>query len=202
MSSLLSPTSPSASRICRGFPLLFVLGVLAASLHAQAPAAAADDPNANGNGRQRRNQNGNNGGGRGNFDPQQAQQQMMDRMREQFGVTDDAEWKLISERVSAVMELRRNAGGGFGGLGGFRGGQNNQGGGGRGGRQGQVSPEQDSLRQAITDNLPDAEIKSRLARLREVRKSNEEKLTKAQEDLRAVLSVRQEAFAVMAGLLP
>ena len=58
------------------------------------------------------------------------------------------------------------------------------------------------MRQAITDNLPDAEIKSRLARLREVRKDNEEKLTKAQEDLRAVLSVRQEAVAVMFGLLP
>jgi hypothetical protein len=35
-----------------------------------------------------------------------------------------------------------------------------------------------------------------------VRKENEEKLTKAQEDLRALLDVRQEAVAVMAGLLP
>jgi hypothetical protein len=43
---------------------------------------------------------------------------------------------------------------------------------------------------------------SRLDRLREVRKQNEAKLTKAQEDLRAVLSLRQEAIAVMFGLLP
>ena len=64
------------------------------------------------------------------------------------------------------------------------------------------NPEQDALRAAITDKLPDAEIKSRLDRLREVRKQNEAKLTRAQEELRAVLSVRQEAVAVMFGLLP
>jgi len=58
------------------------------------------------------------------------------------------------------------------------------------------------LRQAIADKLPDAEIKSRLDHFREVRKANEEKLTKAQDELRAVLSVRQEAVAVMVGLLP
>ena len=50
--------------------------------------------------------------------------------------------------------------------------------------------------------MPDGEIKARLDRLREVRKENEAKLAKAQEDLRAVLTVRQEAIAVMYGLLP
>jgi hypothetical protein len=58
------------------------------------------------------------------------------------------------------------------------------------------------LRAAITEKLPDAEVKSRLDRLREVRKQNEAKVAKAQEELRAVLSVRQEAVAVMFGLLP
>jgi hypothetical protein len=38
--------------------------------------------------------------------------------------------------------------------------------------------------------------------VRELRKENEAKLSKAQEDLRAVLSVRQEAVAVVFGLLP
>jgi len=96
----------------------------------------------------------------------------------------------------------------LGGFGGGRGGQAGQAGGGggqggnRAGRGATASPEQDALRQAVTDKLPDAEVKSRLARLREVRKANEEKLTKAQENLRAVLDVRQEAVAVMAGLLP
>ena len=52
------------------------------------------------------------------------------------------------------------------------------------------------------DKLPEAEIKSRLDRVREARKQNEAKLSKAQEDLRAVLSIRQEAVAVVFGLLP
>ena len=59
-----------------------------------------------------------------------------------------------------------------------------------------------ALSSAVRDKLPDAEVKTRLERLREVRKENEVKLTKAQEELRAVLSVRQEAVAVIFGLLP
>ena len=117
----------------------------------------------------------------------------MTALRDQFGVVDEDEWKLISDRITKVMELRRTTAGGFGGMrGGNRTGR--QGGGG--------NPEQDSLRQALADKLPDAEIKARLERLRETRKANEEKLSKAQEELRTVLSVRQEATAVMAGLLP
>lgn len=170
---------------------------------------AQTDPNpnaadaANANGRNRRGQNGTGAqGGRGNFNPEEMQQRMNAMLREQFDVSDDAEWKLISDRINVVSELRRtamNVGGGFGGL---RGGPGAMpGGGGRGGRGG-ANPEQDALRQAVTDKLPEAEIKARLERLREVRKANEEKLTKAQEELRAILSVRQEAVAVMAGLLP
>ena len=60
----------------------------------------------------------------GNFDPQQMRQRMSDRMKEQFGVTDDSEWKVVFERINKVMEARRSAGGfgGFGGPGGFGGG--------------------------------------------------------------------------------
>jgi hypothetical protein len=129
---------------------------------------------------------------------------MMGYLREQFAVTDDAEWTLIAARITAVSDIRRAAGGGRGGFGGGGpggpGGGNN-GGGNRGGRA-TGNPDVDALRQAITDNLPDAEIKSRLARVRDTRKDNEVKLAKAQEELRAVLTVRQEAIAVMAGLLP
>ncbi|MCX6952765.1 MAG: hypothetical protein NTV51_11455 [Verrucomicrobia bacterium] len=177
--------------------MLVSISAFSASVFAQAPA----DPNGDPNGRRRRGQNGDtagnggNNGGRGNFDPAA----MMDRMREQLGVTDDAEWALISERLTKVTELRRGAmgGGAFG-----RGGPPGGGGGGNRGTRGTGNPEQDSLRQAVTDKLPDAEIKSRLERLREVRKENETKLAKAQEELRAVLSVRQEAIAVMYGMLP
>lgn len=197
----------SGHGLFRAVSLLVTTGALAATVFAQAPAT----PDAEGRGRRRGGDatgNGNNnGGGRGNFDLAAMQEQQMARMKEAFAVTDDAEWALISERVTKVNEIRRTAGGGRGGFGGGGpGGPGGAGGdrGGGGNRQARPTgnPELDSLRSAVTDKLPDAEIKSRLSRLREVRKENEEKLTKAQEDLRAVLSVRQEAIAVMFGLLP
>jgi hypothetical protein len=139
------------------------------------------------------------------------QARMNANLKEQFGVTSDDEWNLIMERITKVNELRAASGGrgmmGFRGMMGGQGGNNNQNGqGGRANRQGRMgganNPELDALQTAINDKAPDAEIKARLERLREVRKENEVKLTKAQEDLRAVLSVRQEAGAVLAGLLP
>ncbi|MEO5957815.1 MAG: hypothetical protein ABIZ49_02675 [Opitutaceae bacterium] len=204
LSSLRPAVRVTRVRLFRGLSVLALLSVLSGALFAQADPNAPADANANGRGR--RGQNGagaaDAGSRRANFDPAQMQQQMMERLRDRFGVTDDAEWKAISDRITAVTELQRTAGGGRGGAfaalgGGGRGGQ----GGGRGLRGG-GSPEQDALNQAITDKLPDAEIKSRLARLRDARKANEEKVTKAQEDLRAVLDVRQEAVAVVMGLLP
>lgn len=59
-----------------------------------------------------------------------------------------------------------------------------------------------ALQAAVRDKLPEAEVKVRLAKLRETRKNDEAKLAKAQDDLRVVLSVRQEAVAVVFGLLP
>ena len=197
----------SSHRLFRAMSLLASVSAFSVGVFAQ--NAAPNDQN--GSRRQRGGDNANGGdnggkGGRGNFDPAQ----MQERLREQFGVTDDAEWTLISERLTKLSEIRRSAGGGMGrgGPGGPGGGPGGPGGGpggpssrgGRGGPSG--NPEQDSLRAAIMDKLPDAEVKSRLERLREVRKQNEAKVAKAQEELRAVLSVRQEAVAVMFGLLP
>lgn len=215
--SLMKSISPSVSLVpvvrCSSHRLFRAVSLLASvsafSLGVFAQNAAPDAQN--GGRRQRGGDNANGGdnggkGGRGNFDPAQ----MQERLREQFGVTDDAEWTLISERLTKLNEIRRSAGGGMGrgGPGGPGGGPGGPGGGsggpssrgGRGGPSG--NPEQDSLRAAITEKLPDAEVKSRLERLREVRKQNEAKVAKAQEELRAVLSVRQEAVAVMFGLLP
>jgi len=161
-------------------------------------------------------------GGRGNFDPQEMQQRMLGALRERLEVNDDAEWKLISERVLKVSELRRATGGGMGGMmfggrggpggpgGPGGGGDRTSGGGGggdrtssgRGGPRPGGNPEMDQLSSALRDQLPDAEVKARLERYRESRKNNEARLAKAQEDLRAVLSVRQEAIAVVFGLLP
>jgi hypothetical protein len=54
----------------------------------------------------------------GSFDPAQMRQRAMERMREQFDVKDDTEWKAISERIEKVMQARRTMGG-AGGPGGF-----------------------------------------------------------------------------------
>uniref|UniRef100_UPI0039C960C0 hypothetical protein n=1 Tax=Horticoccus sp. 23ND18S-11 TaxID=3391832 RepID=UPI0039C960C0 len=147
------------------------------------------------------------------------QARMLTQLRERLEVTDDEEWKVISDRIAKVNELRRSAPGAGGGIGAFmgRGGPGGPGGGpgggapggggdtsgrGRGTRTGGGSTEMTALASALRDKLPDAEVKSRLDRVRELRKENELKLTKAQEELRVVLSVRQEATAVMFGLLP
>ncbi len=177
------------------------VGAFAVGVWAQ--NTAPSDPNGERRRRPGGDATGGNNGGRGNFDPAAMQERMLGALREQFAVTDDAEWALISERVMKVSEIRRSAApGGPMGRGGPPGGGGGPGGGGPRPTRGSGNPEQDSLRAAITDKMPDAEIKSRLDRLREVRKQNEAKLTKAQEDLRAVLSLRQEAIAVMFGLLP
>ncbi len=125
-----------------------------------------------------------------NFNPAEIQARMLAALRTQMDVPDDAEWALISERLQKVVDMRRNQL-----IAGFAGGR----GGGRFG--GQPDPEAEALRAALTDKLPDAEIKSRLTHLRDARKQNEAKLDQAREDLRAVLSLRQEAVLVMAGLL-
>ncbi|MBI2928940.1 MAG: hypothetical protein HYY24_25025 [Verrucomicrobia bacterium] len=154
--------------------------------------------------------------GRGNFDPEQMRQRMMERVREQLEVKSDDEWKLISERIEKVNQARREVGGGgFGGMGFGRGGRGGPGGGGGGGDQpgggdqgrrfrgpgGEPSPEAEALQKAIEAKASAEEIKTKLAKYREARKEKEAKLEQAQDELRKVLTVRQEAAAVLAGYL-
>ena len=150
--------------------------------------------------------------GRGNFDPEQMRQRMMDRYREQLEIKGDDEWKLISERINKVVEARREVGFGGGpgmfafGRGGRPGGDGNNppAGGNDQGRRGpraEAGPEAEALQKAIESKASADELKAKLAKLREARKAKEANLEKAQEELRKVLSVRQEAAAVLAGLL-
>jgi len=135
------------------------------------------------------------------------QQRMLTGLRDRLNITNEEEWSVISPLVLKVTELRRSSmatgatWGGGGGLG-AGGGGGGAGGARRTGRGGGGNLEVESLQSAVKDQMPDAEIKARLSRMREVRKANALKLEKAQEDLRAVLTVRQEAIAVLAGLLP
>ncbi len=198
-------------RACSRFVRLALQPLVVASLLASVVSAQ----NAPGGGEDRRRRggegSGERGGDRGGFNPQEMQARMLAGLRERMEVKDDEEWKLISERIAKVAELRRSAPGvpgmmmmmGRGPGGGPGGPGREEGGMGRGGpRPGGGSAEMTALASALRDKLPDAEIKSRLERLRDQRKDSEAKLARAQEDLRAVLTMRQEAMAVMAGLLP
>ncbi len=153
------------------------------------------------------------GPGGGNFDPAQMRQRMMERYREQFKIKDDAEWKLIEERIAKVTEARmaigfRGGPGGFGGRGGRGpGGQGGQGGGqDGGGRRGgfpgmEPSAEAADLQKALEADAPSAEIKAKLEKYRDSLKVKEAALEKSQDELRKVLTGKQEAAAVLAGLL-
>jgi hypothetical protein len=140
-------------------------------------------------------------GGRGNFDPEQMRARMMERYRESFEVKDDAEWKLIEGRITKVMDARREMGGfgrGFGGP--PRRGGDDQGGDRR--RFGpEPSPEAEALQKAIEAKASNDEIKTKLAKYRESQKTKQANLEKTQSELRQVLSVKQEANAVLMGLL-
>jgi hypothetical protein len=127
------------------------------------------------------------------------QARILSKLREQLEVTDDEEWNVIAERIIKVGELRRGiSSGGSSGRAAAAMTDKTK----RSNRSTSGRPEQDSLRAALSDKLPDAEIKSRLARVHEAYVQEEARLAKAQEELRAVLTIRQEAVVVMAGLLP
>jgi hypothetical protein len=147
---------------------------------------------------------------RGNFDPEQFRTQMMERFKERLEVKSDDEWKVISERITKVQEAQREARiggfGGFGGRGGGRGGNrgggDNAGGADRGNRGGgSTNPDVEALNKAIEDKASNDDLKAKMAKVRESVKAKEADLAKAQDDLKKVLSVRQEAIAITMGLL-
>jgi hypothetical protein len=148
--------------------------------------------------------------GGGNFDPQQMIQQMqqrtIDNLREQLAVTNDAEWSAIEPLITKVVQARTTSMiGGLGGLGGMGGMMGGRGGGGRGGGFAalgqQPDPNVDTLQSSVDNNAPPAQIKTALAKLRDARKQKQAELEKIQTDLRSVLTTRQEAILVLAGLL-
>jgi hypothetical protein len=181
------------SVIC-GIAAALSLGAVSLSAQSTNSSSSAPAPNNNDNGGQDRR-------GRGNFDPAQFQQRMMDNVKERLAFTNDTDWAAVQPLVQKVFDARRDVG--FAGMNMFRGGRGN-GGGDNGGRRNafsQPSPEADALQKAIDDNAPSAQIKTMLEKYRETRKDKQAKLEQAQEDLRKVLTVRQEAQAALIGLL-
>jgi len=145
----------------------------------------------------------------GGFDRERFQQMIMERMREALGAGEE-EWKVLGPRLEKVMALQRamRTGGGmgmiFGGRRGRRGGEEEE-----RGRPEQAEKEQtplekasESLQTALADeSTPPAQIQDKLTAYRAAREKARQELDKAQEELRKVLSVRQEARLVLMGTL-
>jgi hypothetical protein len=142
---------------------------------------------------------------------------MMERMKEQLGA-DDAAWKVLEPRLTKVMELNRQAssgrGGMFGTMFGRRGGPGGPGGdqgGPQGDRRGPGGPmgEQTALDKALTQlrttlenqSATAEEIKTQLTNVRQTREKARQELAVAQQDLKKILTVRQEAILVSMGQL-
>ncbi len=145
---------------------------------------------------QSNNQRGESQGRQGNFDPAEMRQRMLQRTRDELEIKDDSEWKAVEPLITKVGEARMAIGvGRFGGRGG-RGGP-----GGGGGGFGQANPSADALQKVIDAKASNNETKAALAKYVADRKAKQAALEKAQEELRKVLTPRQEAIATLNGLL-
>lgn len=153
-------------------------------------------------------------GRRGNFDPEQMRQRMMERYKEVLEIKSDDEWKVIEPRIQKITEARREVGFGGGGFRMFAGGPGGPGGrrGGGDGAQGdnqerrrnfgpQPSAAAQDLQKALDAKASSETIKAKLAAYREERQQKQAKLDAAQDELKKVLNLKQEAAAVLAGLL-
>ncbi len=163
------------------------------------------------------------GGPGGNWDPAEFQKRMMEGCKRSLEVTNDDEWAVIQPLVQKVMDARRDGedrGGlmmfGPGGPPGFARQADSAGGsrddraprsndqGGRRNRNGfgpPPSPEKQALQDALEKNASTADIKAALEKYRAARKDKQAKLEDAQEHLKSVLTAKQEAQAVVMGLL-
>jgi Spy/CpxP family protein refolding chaperone len=139
-------------------------------------------------------------GDRGN--PEEFRQRMAERMKTMLKVSDE-EWAVLNPLIEKVQSKQREAMGsrfgGFGGRGGDRGGD-------RGGASSASTrpgaAESQALRTTLeNENASPDELKAKLTAVREQRKKSQAELEQAREDLRKVLTVRQEAALVSMGLL-
>ncbi len=117
------------------------------------------------------------------------------------GAVDGIRTNVIQPKITAVMTAQRDAMGGgmFGGRG-RRGGQGGQGG--QAATPSAVQAASDDLKKTLDnkDSTPD-DIKTKLQALRDAKKAAKDVLAKAQDDLKSVLTPRQEAVLVQRGML-
>jgi hypothetical protein len=168
------------------------------------------------------------GGGRGGgFDATQIQQQIqqtrMNNYRKQLEVSDDIKWAAIKEKIQKVLDAKQDPainpmisemsgilgliGRGLNsGAPGAAGTGNADAGAGGMARRNlanlgiALSPEEEALQKAVDAKSSIADLKAAQAKVIEARKARQAKLDKAQEELRKLLSTRQEAIAMLIGL--
>jgi hypothetical protein len=131
-------------------------------------------------------------------------QQQADNMRITLAVTNDDEWSVISPRLVRVIQLKAEVRAAelADMLGGMTGGR-----GGGGIRTAATAlgvgadPASQALSKAISDEAPAAELKAKMVSFRQARKAKQAEITRAEADLQAVVSIRQEAILLSNGLL-
>lgn len=112
-----------------------------------------------------------------------------ERLRQRLGVTDE-EWTVLQPRIQAISDLRTR----MEPAPQFRGGP--------GGAAPQVAPEVTALQSTLENEAAAADdIKAKLEAYREARKKNEEAVKAAQDELRELVTVRQEALLTLYGYL-
>lgn len=136
-------------------------------------------------------------GGRGGdrrrrFDPAQMEARMMERIQERLGASDD-EWKAIGPLVKDVSAKQRDLRGARG----FMRRRRNEG----EDQAPEAKSASDLLEEAVENNSSSEVIKTRLDAYRKEQAQKEEALEAAQEKLRGVLTVKQEASLVLMGML-
>jgi Ca2+-binding EF-hand superfamily protein len=126
---------------------------------------------------------------RGQFDPARMMEGMLGRYKETLGSTDE-EWKVIEPLLKKVLEARMETR--MGGFGRRPGAEPSSG----------ANTEAEALRSTLDSQkaTPD-EIKAKLAAFRAAQKKKEDALAKSREELRKVLTVKQEANLVLSGVL-
>lgn len=150
------------------------------------------------------------------WNPEQAQARMAERLKNALEVTDE-EWEAIQPLVEDVVVKQRQAGGGRMGWGGRgRGGAGPEERGRRGGERdgeergprgqrggmGGGSPELQALREAVTDeNTSPEALRERMEAVRQAQARAQAELKESRDQLRQVLTTRQEATLMMIGLL-
>lgn len=151
------------------------------------------------------------GGNRGNFNIEDFRKRMEERIKTSLKVTDD-EWAVIQPLIEKVTDKQRDASGGrgFGGPGGTRGGTTGGGttGGAPAGGTTSTRPERagtqerEALRLALdSDGTSVDDIKAKLGAVRAVHQKATAELAAAREELKKVVTVRQEAVLVSMGIL-